>query len=293
MTAVWLFLYLGALMRVMTLYRLDFRRPATLLLLLPILLMPVMERLCRHQPWLLRKPALRVAGIVSVGSALALASILNLGFADTTSMGLATLYALLGLSLAVVAQALPGECAGFGIWAWIAFWEFTGTWHPILTLLGAGLSGFLVAFGEWPERRRLEPAPRPTHAFWAALVLGLVLPKPGFDFQFTGTWPSALAVFSLGVGLAGLAPLRKQLDRLPNALPFLLLGLAFVAYPSAWVHGWALMVGLLWGILWPRLPQPISRLRLSLGFITGVMSSYFLHSNLGIPLLRHLLWWGS
>jgi hypothetical protein len=293
MTAVWLFLYLGTLMRVMTLYRLDFRRPATFLLLLPVLLMPLMERLCRHQPWLLRKPALRVAGIISVASALALASILNLGFADTTSVGLATLYALLGLSLAVVAQALPGECAGFGLWAWIAFWEFTGTWHPILTLLGAGLSGFLVAFAEWPERRRLEPAPRPIHACWAALLLGLVLPKPGFDFQFTGTWPSALAVFSLGVGVAGLATLRKQLDRLPNALPFLLLGLAFVTYPSAWVHAWALVVGLLWGILWPRLPQPISRLRLSLGFIAGVMGSYFLHSNLGIPLLRHLLWWGS
>jgi hypothetical protein len=293
MTAIWLFLYLGTLMRLMTLYRLDFRRPATILLLLPILLMPVMEWLCRHQPWLLRKPTLQVAGILSVASALALAWILNLGFGDTTSTAHAALYALLGLSLSIVAQALPGECAGFGIWAWIAFWEFTGTWHPILTLLGAGLSGFLVAFGNWPERRRLDPAPSPTHAFWAALLLGLVLPKPGFDFQFTGTWPSALAVFALGVGVAGLASLRTHLDRLPNALPYLLLGLAFVAYPSAWVHAWALAVGLLWGILWPRLPQPISRLRLSLGFITGVLVSYSLHSNLGIPFLRRLLWWGS
>jgi hypothetical protein len=293
MTAVWLFLYLGALMRLMTLYRLDFRRPATFLLLLPILLLPLMERICRHQPWVLRKPALHVAGTIALASALALAWILNLGFGDTTSLGLAALYALLGLSLSIVAQALPGECAGFGIWLWIAFWEFTGTWHPILTLLGAGLSGFLVAFGKWPERRRLNPAPSPTEAFWAALLLGLVLPKPGFDFQFTGTWPSALAVFALGVGVAGLGNLRAYLDRLPNLVTYLLLGLAFVAYPSAWVHAWALVVGLLWGILWPRLPQPISRLRLSLGFIAGVMLSYILHSNLGIPFLKRLLWWGS
>ena len=293
MTAVWLFLYLGALMRLMTLYRLDFKRPATFLLLLPILLLPLMEWICRHQPWVLRKPTLRTSGSIASASALALAWILNLGFGDSANPGLAALYALLGLSLSIVAQALPGECAGFGIWAWIAFWEFTGTWHPVLTLLGAGLSGFLVAFGRWPERRWLNPPPMPIQAFWAALLLGLVLPKPGFDFQFMGTWPSALAVFALGVGVTGLANLRAQLDRLPNGLPLALLGLAFIAYSSAWVHAWALAVGLLWGILWPRLPQPISRIRLSFGFIAGVLVSYALHSNLGIPFLRRLLWWGS
>lgn len=293
MTAIWLFLYLGALMRLMTLYRLDFRRPATFLLLLPILLLPLMAWICRHQPWLLRKPAILIAGIIALASALALAWILNLGFGDTTSPGLAALYALLGLSLSVVAQAKPGECAGFGLWVWIAAWEYAGAWHPVLTLLGAGLAGFLVAFGQWPEGRQLKAAPLHIHAFWAALLLGLVLPKPGFDFQFTGTWPSALAVFALGVGVAGLASMRVQLDRLPNLVPCLLLALAFVAYPSAWVHAWALVVGLLWGILWPRLPQPISRIRLSFGFIAGVLVSYSLHSNLGIPFLRRLLWWGS
>ena len=293
MTAIWLFLYLGCLMRLMTLYHLAVRRPATFLLLLPILLLPLMKRICDHQPWVLRKVAIRVAGIIALASALTLAWILNLGFGDTANLGLAALYALLGLSLSFVAQALPGECNGRGLWIWIAVWEYAGTWHPVLTLVGAGLSGFLVAYGLWPERGTLKPSARQIHAFWAALLLGLVLPKPGFDFQFTGTWPSALAVFALGVGVTGLPRLREWLDRIPNALPLALLGLAFVVYPSSWVWVWALLVGLLWGILWPRLPQPISRIRLSLGFITGVLVSYILHSNLGIPFLRRLLWWGS
>jgi len=293
MTAVWLFLYLGCLMRLMTLYRLGLKYPATYLLLLPILLLPLMERLCRHQPWLLRKPAIRIAGLTALLSALALARLLHLGFADTSEMGAAGLYALLGLSLSLVAQARPGECAGFGSWVWIAFWEYAGTWHPALTLLGAGLSGFLVALGGWPERRALKQSAMRVHPVWAALLLGLVLPKPGFDFQFTGTWPTALAVFALGVGVAGLPTSRAYLDRLSTVVPLTLLGLAFVTYPSAWVWIWALVVGLLWGTLWPRLPQPLSRLRLSVGFVTGVLVSYILHSNLGIPFLRRLLWWGS
>ena len=293
MSAVWLFLYLGCLMRVMTLYRLDLKGPATFLLVLPILLLPLMDRLCRHQPWLQHKVTIRVAGIIALVSALALARTLNLGFADTAHLGMAALYALLGLSLSVVAQAHPGEHTGTGLWIWVAFWEYAGTWHPALTLLGAGLSGFLLAFGQLPEEEPSSPSVLRINAFWAALLLGLVLPKPGFDFQFAGTGPSALAVFALAVGVAGLPRLREPLARLPNALPLVLLGLAFVAYPSAWVCSWALVVGLLWGIVLPRISRPLCRTRTSLGFAAGVLVSYTLHSNLGIPFLRRLLWWGS
>ena len=56
---------------------------------------------------------------------------------------------------------------------------------------------------------------------------------------------------------------------------------------------WAMAVGLLWGILWPRLPRPLPIAKISLGFLLGALVSFFLHSNLGIPFLRPLIWWGS
>ncbi|MBI1752464.1 MAG: hypothetical protein HY014_06590 [Acidobacteria bacterium] len=293
MSAVWLFLYLGCLMRLLTLYRLDFKRPATFLLLLPVLLLPLMDRICRHQAWVLRKGTIRAAGLTALICALALTRTFNLGFADTTHLGLAAIYALMGLSLSVVAQAHPGEHTGTGLWIWVAAWEYAGTWHPTLTLLGAGLSGFLLAFGHLPEEEPSWPCMHQINSFWAAALLGLVLPKPGFDFQFAGTWPGALAVFALGVAIAGLPRLRELLSRVPNAVPLLLLGLAFVLYPSAWVCFWALVVGLLWGAVLPRFSRPLCRTRTGLGFAAGVVVSFTLHSNLGIPFIRRLLWLGS
>ena len=312
MNAVWLFLYLGCLVRLLTLYRLDLNHPATLIMVLPILILPLMDRLCRSQPWLLRKGVVQGAGLAAFLSALAMARILNLGFWDTPHMGLAVLCALLGLGLSLVAHSLPRDSAGPGLWIWIAAWEFAGTWHPVLTFLGAGLSAFLGAYGRWPEGQ--EPVPKPpraatmgfgtgsqglmpslrrVHPFWTLVLLGLVLPKPWFDFHLEGGWAPAMAVFALVAGLAGLPRVKEGLDRLPKAVPLVLLALAFFAYSSAWVLGWAAIVGLFWGVLWPRLPRPLSRPQVSLGFLLGLLVSYTLHSNLGIPFLGRLLWWGS
>lgn len=293
MNAIWLFLYLGCLIQLLTLYRLDVNQPATLLMALPILLLPLMDRLCRHQPWLLGKGAVRVAGLAALVSALALARILNLGFWETRRLGLAALCGLLGLGLLLVVRSIPRETAGPGFWLWIAAWEFAGLWHPVLPLLGAGLSACLGAFGRWPEGEPLEPSRRRVSPFWTLLLLGLVLPKPWFDFNLDGTWAPVMAVFSLAVGGASLSKVRQGLDRLPNAVPLILLALAFVAYPSAWALVWGAAVGLFWGVLWPRLPRPLPLARVSLGFLLGLLLSYGLHSNLGIPFLRRLLWWGS
>ncbi len=293
MNAIWLFLYLGCLIQLLTLYRLDLNKPATLLVALPILLLPLMDRLGRHLPWLLGKGLVRLAGLLSLLSALGMARILNLGFWETRHLGLGALCALLGLGLLLVVRSMPRESAGPGLWLWIAAWEFTGLWHPVLPLVGAGLSAFLAAFGRWPEGEPLAPSTRRASPFWIMLSLGLVLPKPWFDFNLEGNWAPVMAVFALAVGAAGLSRLRKGLDRLSNALLLILLALAFVAYPSAWALVWSAAVGLLWGTLWLRLPRPLSLPKLSLGFILGLLLSYALHSNLGIPVLRRLLWWGS
>ena len=293
MSAIWLFLYVSCLVRLLTLYRLDLHHPATLVLLIPILLLPWMDGLRRNQAWLGSKATLRVAGLVALVSALALARILNLGYWETHHLGLAVLAALLGLGLSLVAHAFPRESAGPGLWIWIAAWEYAGIWHPILIVVGVGLSAFLGGFGLWPEGRPLAPSKRQVNPFWVPCLLGLVLPKPWFDFHLEGTWASVMAVFALTTGLASLPRLRDYLDQIPNLWALLLLAAAFVIYPSAWFLAWAMAVGLLWGILWPRLPRPLPIAKISLGFFLGALVSFFLHSNLGIPFLRPLIWWGS
>ena len=292
MNAIWLFLYLGCLIRLLTLYRLDLNKPATLLLL-PFLVQPWLAGLCRRQPWLLRQAVLRGAGLLALATALALARSLNLGFWETRHLGMAALGALLGLSLALVAQSQPRASSGPGLWIWIAFWEFAGSWHPVLTLVGAGLAAFLAAFGTWPESRPATPSVHRLSPVWTLALLGLVLPKPWFDYQFEGTWAGGMAVFALAAGLASLAAFRERLDRLPSAWPLTLLALAFFIYPSAWILSWAAAVGLLWGLIWSRLPETMPLSRAGLGFAFGLLLSYALHSNLGIPFLRRLLWWGS
>lgn len=293
MNAVWLFLYLGCLVRLLTLYRLDAKAPATLLMALPILLLPIMDMLCHALPALQKKVTLRVAGLVALSAALVLARSLNLGFWETRQLGLGALCAALGLGLSLVVQSQPKEQGGPGLWVWIAAWEFAGLWHPVLTFVGAGLTAFLCAFGAWPGGRALSATSHRLRPFWPLLLLGLVLPKPWFDFNLEGQWAAAMAVFALATAIAGLSLLRTALDRLPTALLVVMLGLHFFIYPQGWTLYWALAVGLLWGCLWPRFSRPLGRTRSSLGFLLGLLISFALHSNLGIPVLRRLLWWGS
>lgn len=293
MNALWLFLYLGALVQMLTLYRLDLNKPSTLITLLPILMLPLMNRLLRGLPWLASAAALRVAGLVSFGSAVVMARILNLGYWDTTHLGLAVLSALVGMGLLVVVRSSTWNGSEMGVWVWIAAWEYTGTWHPVLPFLGAGVSACLCAFGRWPEGQAELPTSRTAHPFWSMVLLGLVLPKPWFDYNLEGAWAPPMAAFAVAVGVAGLLQLRELLNRIPTALFVILLAVAFVAYPSAWAALWAACIGLAWGALWRRLPKPLSQTSVTLGLLLGMLVSYALHSNLGVPVLRRLVWWGS
>ena len=293
MNAVWLFLYLGCLVQMLTLYRLDLHRPATLVMVLPILALPLLDRLAGRLPWLTRRVVVRGAGLVSLVSAIALARSLNLGFWETWHLGLAVLCALVGGGLLVVLRSLPREGAGVGLWIWIAAWQYAAGWHPVLPFVGAGVSACLGAFGRWPQGAEVVPSIRRVAPFWSMTLLGLVLSKPWYDFNLEGDWARALALCFLVVGVAGLSQVRAWLSRLPAAVPVVLLALAFGGYHPAWLLAWAAVVGLCLGALWKRLPRPLPMARLSLGFLLGTLVSYGLHSNLAIPFLGRLLWWGS
>jgi len=293
MNALWLLLYLGSLVQMLTLYRLDLNKPSTLLTLLPFLLLPLMDVLQRRLPWLTRPAFVRGAGLVSLASAIALVRLLGLGFWDTLHLGLAALASLVGLGLLIVLRASDREGMGLGLWLWIAVWEYAGSWQPDLPFLGAGLSACLCAFGWLPEGESQPPTQRRAHPFWSLLLLGLVLPKPWFDFNLEGAWAPAMAAFAVAAGVAGLSKIREAFDRLPTPALLLALALAFVAYPSAWATPWAAGLGLVGGTLWRRLPKPLSLATVSYGFLLGLLVSYALHANLGVPALRRLLWWGS
>lgn len=293
MNALWLFLYLGSLVQMLTLFRLDLNKPATLFALLPFLVLPFMGLLLRQLPWLKHPAVIRGAGLVSFACAVTMARILHLGFWDTRHLGVGALCAGVGLGLLLVMRASSRGEAGLGLWLWIAAWLYAGAWHPVMPFLGAGLSAVLCAFDVLPEGGTLPPSTKTVHPFWSLFLLGLVLPKPWFDFNLEAGWAPAMAAFALAAGLAGLAPIRAALDRLPSPLLLVLLAMAFVAYPSAWAPIWAGVVGLLFGALWLRLPRPLSLVPVTYGFLLGLLVSYALHSNLGVPMLRRFLWWGS
>ena len=293
MNAVWLFLYLGCLVQMLTLYRLDLNQPATLVMVLPILAQPLLDRLAGRLPWLSGTRVVRVAGTVSLVSAILLARILNLGYWDTRHMGVAVLCALAGGGLLLVLRSLVREGGGLGLWVWIAAWQYAASWHPVLPFLGVGVSAFLGAFGRWPQGAEVVPSIRRVAPFWSMLLLGLVVSKPWYDFNLDGDWAKAMALSCLVVGVTGVAQVRAWLSRLPAAVPLVLLAHAFVIYHPSWLLLWAAVVGLCWGALWKRLPRPLPMARLSVGFLLGTLLSYGLHSNLAIPFLGRLLWWGS
>jgi len=293
MNALWLFLYLGSLVQMLTLYRLDLNKPATLFALLPFLVLPLMGWLLRQLPWLKHPAVVRGAGLVSFACAAVMARILHLGFWDTRHLGVGALCAGVGLGLLLVVRAASRGEAGFGLWLWIAAWLYAGAWHPVLPFMGAGLSALLAAFGALPEGETTTAGAKKAQPFWTLLLLGLVLPKPWFDFNLEPGWAPAMAAFASAAGLAGLAPIRAALGKLPSVALLLVLAVAFVAYPSAWAPVWAGVVGLLFGALWRRLPRPLPLAQVTYGFLLGLLVSYALHSNLGVPMLRRFIWWGS
>lgn len=293
MMALWLFLYVAWLVRNLGLLGLEERSWSTLLLLLPLLILPATARVRRLRPELFHGWPTRIAGLLALVASLILARLLSLDFWDTRQVAASALLAVMGLGLQWVMLARPEKTGGVRLWLWIAFWEYAGAWHPALTLLGAGLGAFLAAYQFLPRQPEPLSARVPVQAWPAMFLLGLTLPKPAWDFLLEPAWARAFAAFALGVALTHAGRLRTWGERLPSGVLFGAIGALFALYVSALVSVWALALGLAAGWIWPRLPRPLPAVKLTAAFLVGLLLSFVLHANAGRPLLRHLIWPGG
>ena len=293
MSAVWLFLYLGGLVHLLTLYGYDALRGGGPLLLLPVALFPLLPRAARRATWLLDPLLVRGMGLLGFACALLFVRAAYLDAWDSWRLGPDLLMTGAGLGSLWAAAAAP-ESPGPGSWLWIAAWLLGGFLDPALPLLGAGLAGVLSASGNWPQGSNqpvsLAPLRRPWLAF---LLLGLALPKPWWDFGLQPAWALAGAAFGLGAALAAWAPVRRLLAGLPETLLTAALGLLFILYWPTWSLPWGMALGLLAGGSWSRLPVADRWAIPGLAFLGGLLLSFTLHANIWIPGLRHIVWLGN
>jgi len=287
---LWLFLYLACLIQEAGLYTLEAKSPTTVLLLLPLLLLPLVARLRRKCPGAFEGWPLRAAGTLALVLSLLLARSLNLDFWDTNRWPPAIMAGLLGLALQWVILALPEECDGPGLWIWVAFWEYAGGWHPALTVLGVGLAVCLTAFHAFPRQPAPEPSARPMNPWPALILLGFVLPKPTWDHMLNPTWSRAFAAFAFGAALTHARWMRRIGSRIPGWALLAITGSLGFLYVSALAWLWALLLGAIAGWIWERLPRPLPMMSLTWAFLLGLVLSFMLHSNSGRPILHHLLW---
>jgi hypothetical protein len=291
--AAWLFLYVGGLVHVMATYGLDFDNPRTAVLLVPFALVPLPLLLQRRRPDLFAAVPPRAMAVAGLLCALAFLRGINLDFWASHSLPSALVIAAMGLTSFWVAIARPYLEDGPAIWLRIGVWQLTGFLNPGLPLAGASVFAVLGTFG-FLRPVAYQPSPaRAPQAFTAALLLGLVLAKPWWDYSGNGGWAPDLAAWGLGAALAYPGFVRSAGARVPMALLQAALAVLFVVYSPELGWAWGLLLGLIWGWIWQRLARPLPRQRLTYGFLLGLVLSFALHANLQLPGLRHLLWLGN
>ncbi len=295
MIAIWIFLYLEGLCRLLAMNGFTIRGAVTCLVLLPILALFIGGTVRRRLPALFGANVLRVAGTLGFAALLLLSRHLHLAGWDVRDAWPNLLVATGGLgSFWVLLGSAEEASPSVGHWLWIAFWLLTGFMDPALPLVGAGLAGFLTAWGLLPR----QPVPgggRPAmrQLSLTFFLVGLTFSKAGWDFGPRPDWAFAGAALGLGAALAQLGPLHRLLARIPDlALP-LGIGLLAILYTPGLLLPWGALLGVLVALAWARASRPFATARLGGALLLGMVVSFALHSNLGLPGLRHLLWLGN
>jgi len=295
MIAIWIFLYLGGLCRLLAMNGFSLRRAVTGLILLPILALLVGAPVRRRLPALFSASVVRVTGTLGFVALLLLARQLHLAGWDVREAWPNLLAATGGLgSLWVLLGSAEEASPTVGHWLWIAFWLLTGFLDPALPLVGAGLAGFLTAWGLLPRHLVLGGArPAMRQISLTFFLVGLTFSKAGWDFGPRPDWAFAGAALGLGAALAQLGPIHRRLARVPDWTLPLGIGLLAIAYVPGLLLPWGALLGVLVSLAWARAPRPFATARLGGALLLGMVCSFALHSNLWLPGLRHLLWLGN
>ena len=294
MSAIWILLYLAGLCHLLALNGFDLQRPAAWLILLPILALLGGGPLRRRAPGLFAPAFLRAAGLLGLAGTLLLARHLHLAGWDVRDAWPDLLAATGGLgSIWVLLGSAEADAPGAPHWLWIAFWLLTGFLDPALPLVGAGLAGFLTAWGLLPRQPVTGARPAMRQIALTFFLLGLTFSKAGWDFGPRPDWAFAGAALGLGAALAQLSPLQSRLARLPDGVLPLGIGLLAIAYAPGLLLPWGALLGILVSLAWARAPRPFAIARLGGALLLGIVCSFALHSNLWLPGLRHLLWLGN
>lgn len=128
--------------------------------------------------------------------------------------------------------------------------------------------------------------------FLLPFLLGLALPKPWWDWGLQPNWAWPMLGFGLAAGLGSLNRLRFA-EFWPNWVLLTGLGALAVLYDPHLGLAWGVVLGLLSGCAWRRLPHPLPLMGLAFPLLLGLSLSFFLHANAWIPGLRHLIWLGN
>jgi hypothetical protein len=293
MSAVWLFLYLGGLVHLLTLYGYDGLRGGGPVLLVPVVLMPILPWASRRLRWLFDPLLVRGMGLLGFACALLFVRTIYLDAWDSWRWGPDLLAAGAGIGSLWAAAAAP-EPPRVGMWLWIGAWQLGGFLDPAVPMLGAGLAGVLSASGQWSASpAEVLPAPSLRRSWLVFLLLGLALPKPWWDFGLRPDWAFPAATVGLGGALASLPSARKRLALVPEFVLALALGVLAILYWPTRSLVWGSAIGIFAATAWVRLPRTGGWAVPGLAFLGGLLLSFALHANAWLPGLRHLIWLGN
>ncbi len=291
MALVWLLLFLGSWVRLLAVAGLGLHHGAIALAMAPLLFVAIHH----FFPGLLRVPnqpsGRWILASLTALLSLAFVRLTLLRFWDPAEWLPTTLLALVGLGLALFATEEGPADRGPGPWLWISFWMLLSARDSSLGLLGAGLAP-LIFMGKAPRQGPPLKAVHIPKAWALALILGLFLPRPWWDWGLRPESVLPFAAFGVGGAIACLFPIEGALNSISKGVLLSGLCLVGIAYGPSWGIAWGAAMGVLAANAYRGLPRPLPLGILGGFWVLGMLLSFTLQANAWIPYLGRLIWLG-